>query len=290
MKNAMLLSAVILSLTMVILTACDCEDCKSTTITYTLTYDGNENTVGTVPVSTTHSEGSTVTVVDNTGNLMLVPPAGTAEAFKFGGWNTQKDGNGTNYEGGSGTFLITGDTTLYVKWVPFELRDSGPAGGWIFHDKGSFSDGWRYMEAAPVSTEWTLKQWGAYDTLIGVTDTAIGTGQAGTTLIVEWLDTNSDDTYGDVTNKTDRAAWLCDALSHNGYDDWFLPSQMELDAMYDELQAYGVGGFYGATSVSNYWCTRELDAQHAYVQGFNDGGQGTTSKFATMYVRSARVF
>ena len=36
----------------------------------------------------------------------------------------------------------------------YALRDIGPAGGYISYDKGSYSDGWRYLEAAPVSTEW----------------------------------------------------------------------------------------------------------------------------------------
>jgi len=39
----------------------------------------------------------------------------------------------------------------------YALRDVGPAGGYIFYDKGSYSNGWRYLEAAPKSTEWTGK-------------------------------------------------------------------------------------------------------------------------------------
>ena len=32
---------------------------------------------------------------------------------------------------------------------------NGPAGGYIFYDKGGYSDGWRFLEVAPLSTEWT---------------------------------------------------------------------------------------------------------------------------------------
>ena len=60
----------------------------------------------------------------------------------------------------------------------YTLRDIGPAGGLIFYDKGSYSNGWRYLEAAPVSTEWTDKQWESYETLIGATGTALELGRA----------------------------------------------------------------------------------------------------------------
>lgn len=35
--------------------------------------------------------------------------------------------------------------------------DIGPAGGWVYYDKGSYSDGWRYLEASPgdLSLDWT---------------------------------------------------------------------------------------------------------------------------------------
>ena len=32
----------------------------------------------------------------------------------------------------------------------YKVGDEGPAGGIIFYDKGEYSDGWRYLEAAPA--------------------------------------------------------------------------------------------------------------------------------------------
>jgi len=31
----------------------------------------------------------------------------------------------------------------------YHIGDTGPAGGIVFYDKGSYSNGWRYMEVAP---------------------------------------------------------------------------------------------------------------------------------------------
>ena len=37
----------------------------------------------------------------------------------------------------------------------YKVGDAGPAGGIIFYDKGDNSDGWRYLEAAPVEFEFS---------------------------------------------------------------------------------------------------------------------------------------
>jgi len=75
--------------------------------------------------------------------------------------------------------------------APTTIGKAGPAGGLIFYDKGSYSDGWRYLEAAPKSTEWTGKEWGSWEILIGGTEKGIGTGQSNTTKIVILLNSHS---------------------------------------------------------------------------------------------------
>lgn len=170
----------------------------------------------------------------------------------------------------------------------YALRDIGPAGGYIFYDKGSYSDGWQYLEAAPVSTEWTGREWGSYETLIGGTGTGIGTGQSNTTTIVAWLNNNTDDTYGDVTYKTDRAAYLCDALVYDDYSDWFLPSRDELNLMYVNLKLSGVGGF---TGYDFYWSSSEYNANNAWLQDFSNGSQyNGFNKNYFVRVRAVRAF
>ena len=79
-------------------------------ITYIVTYDGNGNDSGSVPVDgNTYSSGDSVTVLGNTGSLGLT-------GFTFNGWNTAADGSGTSYIGGN-TFNITANTTLYAQWL-----------------------------------------------------------------------------------------------------------------------------------------------------------------------------
>ncbi|MCL2043481.1 MAG: FlgO family outer membrane protein [Treponema sp.] len=37
----------------------------------------------------------------------------------------------------------------------YQVGELGPSGGYVFFDKGSYSDGWRYLEAAPDSAEFS---------------------------------------------------------------------------------------------------------------------------------------
>ena len=78
---------------------------------YAINYNGNGNTSGSVPTTTYHASGSTVTAANNSGNL-------TKENYNFAGWNTKADGTGTDYVAGSGTFTMpTADLNLYAKWT-----------------------------------------------------------------------------------------------------------------------------------------------------------------------------
>lgn len=82
----------------------------TTNPTYTVTYDGNGNTGGSVPTDTTNYEqGQTCTVLGNIGNLVK-------SGYPFRGWNTQPDGNGVTIPDGA-TVIITGSFTLYAKWT-----------------------------------------------------------------------------------------------------------------------------------------------------------------------------
>lgn len=79
---------------------------------YSVTYNGNGHTGGTVPIDgNTYAHGQTVTVFGNTGELVK-------EGYTFAGWNTKADGSGTDYSSGAMFAMLADNMTLYAKWNP----------------------------------------------------------------------------------------------------------------------------------------------------------------------------
>jgi sulfatase modifying factor 1 len=78
----------------------------------TVTYDGNSNTGGTVPIDTTHyKRGQEVTVLGNTGNL-------TKPHSAFDSWNTKENGSGTKYQTGATVAMGFNSILLFAQWGP----------------------------------------------------------------------------------------------------------------------------------------------------------------------------
>jgi uncharacterized repeat protein (TIGR02543 family) len=75
---------------------------------YTLRYDANGVSEGTVPSSVTKPRNTYIDVSDNSGNLRQ-------DGYLFSGWNTQADGTGVDYDENDQIFLIN-DITLYAQW------------------------------------------------------------------------------------------------------------------------------------------------------------------------------
>lgn len=79
---------------------------------FTLTYNGNGFTGGTVPG----------TVVAETGTVQTLAAAGTMvkDHATFNGWNTAANGSGTAYAAGA-TLTLTSNVTLYAQWLPDQV-------------------------------------------------------------------------------------------------------------------------------------------------------------------------
>jgi uncharacterized repeat protein (TIGR02543 family) len=77
----------------------------------TITYNGNANTGGAVPVdSNKYAAGDSATVLGNTGALVKT-------GFSLSGWNAKADGSGTDYNAGSKIPMSSTSVTLFAKWT-----------------------------------------------------------------------------------------------------------------------------------------------------------------------------
>ena len=113
--------------------------------------------------------------------------------------------------------------------------DIGPGGGLIFYDKGFFSDGWRYLEAAPLSIgsfPFGCQNLSISETISG----EIGDGYAATNAILNQCP------------ELNTAAHAAYNYSNNGLNDWFVPSKKEAYYMVKNLKLNNLG-----TSWGTYW-------------------------------------
>ena len=156
----------------------------------------------------------------------------------------------------------------------YKVGDIGPAGGYIFYDKGKTSDGWRYLEAAP--SDINQSKWG--DAGKFGTQTGIGTGKTNTAIIVSEAS----------NSRNPNAATLCNDYTYGGYDDWFLPSKDELNLMYNNLWKKGLGGF----ALAGYWSSSEGSSltNLAWLPYFSNGDQYNTNRDYEYRVRPVRAF
>ena len=158
---------------------------------------------------------------------------------------------------------------------------TGPGGGIVFYVDLTRPAGSQYFEAACAgwqnncdgATADPQAEWGCYGNSIpGADGLVIGTGEQNTAdILAECL------TVG-------IAADLADDYSHNTLDDWFLPSQDELNQMY--IQRTAIGGF----STVLYWSSSEGGVDGAWSQFFSLGLQGSLFKSTTYSVRPVRAF
>lgn len=74
----------------------------------TLAYNTNGSTSGLAPASVMEDEGTSI-ILDNGTDFGRT-------GYTFAGWNTNANGTGTDYMGGS-SYTLTRNITLYAKWI-----------------------------------------------------------------------------------------------------------------------------------------------------------------------------
>ena len=196
----------------------------------------------------------------------------------------------------------------------YSIGDKGPAGGYVFYDKGYYSDGWRYLEAAPSDIGGYAFGYyrpdGTNDKMVG-TSQAIGSGRYNTERLVEYMDIDGKAYSSSGTATAEYAAKKCLDYIYGKYDDWFLPSKDELCEMYKVLRCPGGTNHGGncpdrthpATSTEEtrnsfdndsyrdyYWSSSEDYSGNAWGQDFDVGDQDYYFRFHDYYVRAVRAF
>lgn len=91
----------------------------------------------------------------------------------------------------------------------------------------------------------------------------------------------------DYTNLSwDDALSRCNNLDTLGYQDWYLPSRLELDAMYK--QSYLISGL-SQTEAFKYWSSTEIDVDNAISQRLDYGGPDPDLKTKLNNCRCVRL-
>jgi DUF1680 family protein len=175
-----------------------------------------------------------------------------------------------------------GEMSVWLSTAEYAVGDTGPAGGLIFYiNANSATDGWRYLEAAPVDQS-AGARWGCFRTVIaGARGTIIGTGRQ-----------NTRDMLAACT-EPGTAADLCANYRLNGVSGWFLPSRDELALMYRNLKAADAGDFRDGGVADNftYWTSSQHTADMAAHIDFADNGrQHSDDKDFPRRVRAIRAF
>jgi hypothetical protein len=193
------------------------------------------------------------------------------------------DGSETKLTAGTNV-TITGSGTAASPYVvnatggatPLAIGDSYQGGKIFWLD----ATGQHGLIAATADQSTGIQWRNGTDRYTGTTGDGLYAGAMNTAMIVATQ--MADNQTGNFAAKV--CADYSVTVSGVTYGDWYLPSKYELNLLY--LQKTAVGGFASAF----YWSSTEAINGNAWIQDFDYGGQGTTNKGTTYYVRAVRAF
>lgn len=177
----------------------------------------------------------------------------------------------------------------------YSVGDIGPAGGYIFYDKGEYtpyvyeynaSEKWRYLEAAPKDTS-NKFSWGAVGDYLANTVSDIGGGRHNTDVIVLKYPYNYP------------AARACKDFEVNGFDDWFLPSKGEMEKLilfYSSKYPYNPMGLQCNFGTAYYHSSTEISSGTNWAGFFRENSETGDKAYmaeynkSTAYIRPVRRF
>jgi type IV pilus modification protein PilV len=236
--------------------------------TYTLAYNGNQNTGGTAPTdpSSPYVAGSPVTVLANSGTL-------TRDNFTFGGWSIYADGSGAVYAAGN-TFTIANNTTLYAVWLAdgrVTYSGNNNTGGTAPVDSSTYAAG----QTVTVRENTGLLERSGY-TFAGWNTLADGTGQdyaGGNTFVIS----------GDKTlyAKWNSVAAVTVTYSGNGNTGGTAPTDGTSYASGSTVTVQGAGSLTKTNAIFNGWNT----AMNGSGTSRAAGSTFTISQNTTLYAQ-----
>ena len=160
--------------------------------TYTVTYNGNGGSGGTVPVDgNVYTNGQAVTVPGNTGNLIY-----TGKTFT--GWNTQANGSGTTYGQGADFSMVHSNIILYAFWTSnptytVTYYGSGSTGGAVPVDSTQYQNGQTVTVQGNTGnlakTGYVLSSWSNASGLVIISGQTFPMGTANVFLYAVWAPT-----------------------------------------------------------------------------------------------------
>ena len=250
------------------------------------TSDAQATVPFTAPSSNGGSAITSYTATSNPGGI-----TGTISQSGSGDITVTGLTNGTSY-----TFTVTATNAIGTSVASEASNSVTPLssignfyqGGVVFYifvdgDSG-YIEGETHGLIAAVQDQSSGIRW--YYGSTGATGSAVGTGSANTDEIISYFS-------GTGTTETSYAAGLARAYDGGGYNDWFLPSKVELNEMYTNKTTINTtAALNGGSdfSTSYYWSSTEAYSSRAWRQGFTSGGQDTKDKDNTYYVRAVRAF
>ncbi|TGD56964.1 hypothetical protein [Flavobacterium humi] len=176
----------------------------------------------------------------------------------------------------------------YEYTTPYTIGATGPGGGIVFYDKGSYSKGWRYLEAAPYDTFYF--EWGCSGSSIPKAEhSGVGRGLFNSAAIVNYHNSlqnyYTNPSVCNAANNGSVVAKKALLFTNNNLGGWFLPSHDELGLLYQNLHAQGLGSFDNGL----YWSATQTDALNVKVIDFGTGNSNIAPKLPLIENVKARV-
>jgi hypothetical protein len=233
----------------------------------------------TTPIGNTASVFNRLSI-DKDGDVGIGNTAAAEKLDVTGNINVTGTIKANGVAGTAGQILTTSGSTL--AWTNLTI----PATTYVI---GDFAQGGVVFWVSPNGQHGKVisiydsgeMPWSNISSLIGTSANSFKNGAGNTVAITQ------------QNGHTNSAAKHCAEFSYGGYDDWFLPSQGDLDEIYGLRSTINIksrqnnGEEFGDSA---YWSSTEITATTAYIRYLTLAATGSSPKGSNYVVRPIRAF